>query len=107
MWAYVPAVAPSPVSIGATSGLVTQFTLLGVLLSGPIFLSVLSAPTSTPIVIVLLVATVLCASRLPIVARVPVPRWPSEAPEQAAALAVRHTGKRIAPTPLDGEIGFL
>lgn len=35
MWALLPAVAPSPAHIGATSGLITQVTLLGVLFGPP------------------------------------------------------------------------
>jgi DHA1 family inner membrane transport protein len=35
MWALLPAVSPSPAAIGATSGLITQVTLLGVLFGPP------------------------------------------------------------------------
>ncbi|NOW47824.1 putative MFS family arabinose efflux permease [Novosphingobium sp. SG751A] len=35
MWALLPLVAPSPASMGATSGMVTQITLLGVLFGPP------------------------------------------------------------------------
>ena len=35
MWALLPVVAPSPECIGATSGLITQITLLGVLFGPP------------------------------------------------------------------------
>lgn len=37
MWAIVPACAPSRESIGATSGLITQITLIGVLLGPPFY----------------------------------------------------------------------
>jgi MFS family permease len=36
LWALMPAVAPAPTSRGATSGLVTQLTLCGVLLGPPV-----------------------------------------------------------------------
>ncbi|WP_260928131.1 MFS transporter [Novosphingobium sp. 9] len=36
MWALMPQVAPSPTCIGATSGLITQITLLGVLFGPPV-----------------------------------------------------------------------
>jgi hypothetical protein len=35
MWALLPAVTPSPATTGATSGLITQITLLGVLFGPP------------------------------------------------------------------------
>ncbi|NYY80226.1 hypothetical protein DMH27_04345 [Raoultella planticola] len=37
MWALAPIVAPSRDSIGATSGLITQLTLIGVFLGPPLF----------------------------------------------------------------------
>ncbi|MDF3134538.1 MFS transporter [Pseudomonas extremaustralis] len=75
MWSFVPNVAPSESSIGATSGLVTQLTLLGVLLSGPICFAVISheAPISMAAVIVL--GLLACLVRLPILARGAVPHW--------------------------------
>jgi DHA1 family inner membrane transport protein len=42
LWALLPLVAPSPQTLGATSGLITQITLLGVLFGPPAALSSLS-----------------------------------------------------------------
>ena len=75
MWVFVPSVAPSANSIGATSGLVTQLTLLGVLLSGPISFVATSAATSTPITVVIVLALVACSVRIPILARGTRPGW--------------------------------
>ncbi|WP_322044688.1 MFS transporter [Paraburkholderia sp. J67] len=75
MWAYTPSVSPSPESIGATSGIVTQITLLGVLLSGPIFFAAEAAPTPLPIVITILAGVIACSVRLPILARGTQPVW--------------------------------
>lgn len=83
MWSFVPNVAPSETSIGATSGLVTQLTLLGVLLSGPVCFAVLSkeAPISMTTVIVL--GLIACLVRLPILARGTVPQWARRSPVAA------------------------
>ncbi|RAR53649.1 putative MFS family arabinose efflux permease [Paraburkholderia unamae] len=75
MWAYTPSVAPSPESIGATSGLVTQITLLGVLLSGPVCFAAQAAPTPLPMVITIVAGVLACSVRLPILARGTRPRW--------------------------------
>ncbi|RKP53530.1 MFS transporter [Pararobbsia silviterrae] len=75
MWAYTPAVAPSAESIGATSGLVTQITLLGVLLSGPVCFAAQAAPTPLPMVITIVAGIVACSVRLPILARGTRPKW--------------------------------
>jgi MFS transporter, DHA1 family, inner membrane transport protein len=42
LWALLPLVAPSPQTLGATSGLITQITLVGVLFGPPAALSALS-----------------------------------------------------------------
>jgi len=47
MWAIVPACAPSPERIGATSGLVTQITLVGVLLGPPFYFAGLASGEAT------------------------------------------------------------
>jgi predicted MFS family arabinose efflux permease len=75
MWAYTPSVSPSAESIGATSGLVTQITLLGVLLSGPIFFAAQAAPTAFPMIITIIVGVIGAAARLPILARGTRPKW--------------------------------
>jgi MFS family permease len=89
MWAYTPSVAPSAKSIGATSGLVTQITLLGVLLSGPISFAAVAAPTPTPMMIAILVGLLACSVRLPILARGTRPRW-SDAEQQDANVMAAH-----------------
>jgi len=43
MWALLPRVAPSPQSFGATSGLITQITLVGVLFGPPAAFAALGA----------------------------------------------------------------
>ncbi|MDE1150525.1 MAG: MFS transporter [Azospirillaceae bacterium] len=48
MWALLPVCAPSPSSAGATSGLVTQITLMGVLAGAPLAFSAMAAPTPGP-----------------------------------------------------------
>jgi len=85
MWCYVPVVAPSPQSIGATSGLVTQFTLFGVLLSGPIWYSALASPSRYAMATVMFFAIVFMCFRWPIV-------WQNKTPQHLAfqkAKAVR------------------
>lgn len=59
MWALLPRVAPSPQTMGATSGLVTQLTLLGVLFGAPCaFLALGSGPVGfAALVAVMLLGT--------------------------------------------------
>ncbi|MFG6082946.1 MFS transporter [Paracoccus litorisediminis] len=66
MWTLVPFTAPSSDSIGATSGLVTQITLLGVLLGPPAFFAAQAAVTAAPQLLVFLSALALCALRYPV-----------------------------------------
>jgi predicted MFS family arabinose efflux permease len=67
MWALVPRCAPSPNSLGATSGLVTQLTLVGVLLGAPLSFAAQSAPTPMPMVALIAVVSVIClAAGVPI-----------------------------------------
>ena len=56
LWALLPRVAPSPQSIGATSGLITQITLIGVLFGPPCAFAAFGAG---PIGFVLLVVVLL------------------------------------------------
>jgi predicted MFS family arabinose efflux permease len=81
MWVYVPTVAPSPSSIGATSGLVTQLTLFGVLLSGPSWFSALASPNPRAMLMVLLCALFFCCFRAPII-------WQNRGPHTVAAKGV-------------------
>jgi DHA1 family inner membrane transport protein len=46
LWALLPVVAPSPATLGATSGLITQITLVGVLFGPPAALYALSQGAS-------------------------------------------------------------
>jgi predicted MFS family arabinose efflux permease len=67
MWALVPRCAPSPASMGATSGLVTQLTLIGVLLGAPLAFMAQSGSTAVPMLSLIVVATLVClASGAPI-----------------------------------------
>jgi predicted MFS family arabinose efflux permease len=58
MWALVPACAPSPDSIGATSGLVTQITLFGVLIGPPLYFAGLASGSATHMLLLGLVPLV-------------------------------------------------
>jgi predicted MFS family arabinose efflux permease len=60
MWALVPRCAPSPSSMGATSGLVTQLTLIGVLIGAPLAFMAQSAATAGPMLLLILTATTIC-----------------------------------------------
>lgn len=77
MWSFVPNVSPSAASIGATSGLVTQLTLLGVLLSGPVCFAAMNGDLPISMQGVIVIALLACLARLPILARGIVPRWAS------------------------------
>jgi len=46
--------------MGATSGLVTQLTLIGVLLGAPLAFAAQSAPTSTPMLTLIVLGTLVC-----------------------------------------------
>ena len=67
---FTPSVAPTRESMGATSGLVTQLTLLGVLLSAPVFFGAMAAPSPTPILIAISVGLLVCLFRIPILSRI-------------------------------------
>lgn len=86
MWSFVPNVSPSANSIGATSGLVTQLTLLGVLLSGPVCFAAMSGDLPISMQDVILIALLACVVRLPILARGIVPKWS----DGARVVAVGH-----------------
>lgn len=66
MWALLPAVAPSPQAMGASSGLVTQITLLGVLLGAPVIFAAQAAPGPGPMLFVLALGLLLCLAAVPI-----------------------------------------
>jgi predicted MFS family arabinose efflux permease len=82
MWALLPRVAPSPGTMGATSGLVTQITLLGVLLGAPSAFAALGAGPGGFAVLVG-VALLGTAAALPI--------WFARTPADAGA------GPRLSP----------
>lgn len=56
MWTLLPRVAPSPAATGATSGLVTQFTLLGVLVGSPLAFATEFAPSPLPVALFILLS---------------------------------------------------
>jgi predicted MFS family arabinose efflux permease len=67
MWALVPRCAPSPASMGGTSGLITQLTLLGVLLGAPWASWATSTPNPAPMHILNVVTALIClACGLPV-----------------------------------------
>lgn len=67
MWTLVPYCAPSPKSLGATSGLVTQVTLVGVLLGTPLSFAAQAAASPLPMVALVVVGSLVClAAGLPI-----------------------------------------
>jgi predicted MFS family arabinose efflux permease len=89
MWALVPRCAPSPSSMGATSGLVTQLTLIGVLLGAPLAFAAQSASTAIPMLMLILAATLVClAGGAPIWLRSNSAK-PSSIPEGSRAVGVK------------------
>ncbi|MDS9469894.1 MFS transporter [Paracoccus sp. MBLB3053] len=66
MWTLVPYTAPNAQATGATSGLVTQITLLGVLLGPPAFFAAQAAMGPMPQLLIFLAALALCALRYPV-----------------------------------------
>lgn len=89
MWALLPVVAPSPQSMGASSGLVTQITLLGVLLGAPFCFAAQAASTPGPMLIVLTVGLVLCLAAAPVWIR-------------ASRPALSYTGSAARPSSQTG-----
>jgi predicted MFS family arabinose efflux permease len=89
MWALVPRCAPSPTSMGATSGLVTQLTLIGVLLGAPLAFMAQSGSTAAPMLTLIVIATLVClAGGAPIWLRSPSTR-PSGLPERPSAVGAK------------------
>ena len=67
MWTLVPYCAPTPRSLGATSGLVTQVTLVGVLLGTPLAFAAQAASSPLPMLTLVVVSSLVClAAGLPI-----------------------------------------
>lgn len=66
MWVLLPRVSPSPSATGATSGLVTQLTLLGVMLGSPLAFATIFAPTPGPVVIFVLGSLLVGLIALPV-----------------------------------------
>jgi len=66
MWTLVPFTAPTPDSIGGTSGVVTQITLAGVLIGPPVYFAVQAMTGPLPMVLVVVLSMAVCALRLPI-----------------------------------------
>jgi hypothetical protein len=89
MWALVPRCAPSPASMGATSGLITQLTLIGVLLGAPLAFMAQSAATAGPMLTLIVVATLVClGSGAPIWLRAGSPS-PAGLPEQSSVVGAK------------------
>nr|WP_310617818.1 MFS transporter [Pantoea cypripedii] len=66
MWALAPVVAPSRESIGATSGLITQLTLVGVFLGPPLFIAAQSSEDPQSLALLVIAGLVVCLAGLPI-----------------------------------------
>jgi len=66
MWTLLPLVSPSPACVGATSGLVTQLTLLGVLLGSPFAFAAEASLSAIPMLIFIGGSLVVCLAGLPI-----------------------------------------
>jgi MFS family permease len=64
--ALIPRAAPNPQSMGATSGLVFQLVLIGVLLGPPIIFSVLGSDAFLNLTLVIIVTSVLSLVLLPV-----------------------------------------
>lgn len=71
MWALAPVVAPSRDSIGATSGLITQLTLIGVFLGPPLFFHALQNHTGHSLSLLVLVGLAVCLVGIPVWLRDP------------------------------------
>jgi hypothetical protein len=75
--------------MGATSGLVTQLTLIGVLLGAPLAFMAQSASTAAPMLTLIVVSTFVClAGGAPIWLRSPSAR-PSGLPERPSAVGAK------------------
>lgn len=66
MWALAPRVAPSRESIGATSGLITQLTLVGVFLGPPLFIAAQHSESSSSLALLVTGGLVVCLAGVPI-----------------------------------------
>ena len=66
MWTLLPQVSPSPAYAGATSGLVTQLTLLGVLLGSPFAFAAEASGSAGPMLVYIGGSLVVCVVGLPI-----------------------------------------
>lgn len=66
MWALAPVVAPSRESIGATSGLITQLTLVGVFLGPPLFIAAQNSDNPQSLALLVIGGLVVCLAGLPI-----------------------------------------
>ncbi|MEL0553296.1 putative MFS family arabinose efflux permease [Raoultella sp. BIGb0399] len=71
MWALAPVVAPSRDSIGATSGLITQLTLIGVFLGPPLFFNALHNHTGHSLSLLVMGGLAVCLVGIPVWLRDP------------------------------------
>lgn len=66
MWALAPVVAPSRESIGATSGLITQLTLVGVFLGPPLFIAAQHSGSLQSLGMLVAAGLLVCLAGVPI-----------------------------------------
>lgn len=71
MWALAPVVAPSRESTGATSGLITQLTLVGVFLGPPLFIGAMHSDNSQQMALMVMIGLLICLVALPVWLRGP------------------------------------
>ncbi|WP_201279431.1 MFS transporter [Cedecea colo] len=71
MWALAPIVAPSRESMGATSGLITQLTLVGVFLGPLLFINALHADDANQMALMVIIGLAICLVAIPIWRRGP------------------------------------
>ncbi|HCD1815543.1 TPA: MFS transporter [Klebsiella pneumoniae] len=87
MWALAPMVAPSRESTGATSGLITQLTLVGVFLGPPLFIGAMHDGNSQKMALMVIIGLVACLVALPVWLR-------GTAPRTGKHVAENHAEKR-------------
>ncbi len=71
MWALAPVVAPSRESTGATSGLITQITLVGVFLGPPLFIGALHSGDIPRMAWMVVIGLAVCLVAIPVWLRDP------------------------------------
>jgi len=74
MWALAPFVAPSRESTGATSGLITQITLVGVFLGPPLFIGAVHNDDANKMAAMVIIGLAVCLVAIPVWRRGPAHR---------------------------------